>query len=300
MEAVGLPLVVGTDGSEFSLQAVDWAADEAARRRVPLRIVYASLWERYEGQVPSEEGTGPLEGWEADRILDTALERARARRPGLEVSGEVLPDDAADVLADEGRNASLLVVGSRGRGELAELLLGSVSLAVAARADCPVVVVRGPVPLPGRERPRQDRPLVVLGVDDAGENASAVAFAFEEAQLRGAELLALHAWRAPKVTPQSHPLIAGDAHAAPVHHAQETLADALARPGREHPRVTVRRAAVEGSAHKALLDASEGAEMVVVGTRRRLGHFGLQLGRTNHAVLHHAPCPVAVVPQVPR
>jgi nucleotide-binding universal stress UspA family protein len=134
-----LPLVVGVDGSDSSLQAVD----EAARDGLPLRLVYASLWERYEGGRPSFSTGRPAEEVMAEHIIACCTERARLRSREVKVSGEVLPDDAVSVLLREGPEALALVVGSRGRGELAGMLLGSVSLTVAARAVCPVIVVRG-------------------------------------------------------------------------------------------------------------------------------------------------------------
>ena len=136
-----LPLVVGVDGSDSSLQAVDWAVDEAARHGLPLRLIYGSLWERYEGSRPSTSTDRPAEEIMAEHIIASGAERARLRNPEVKVSGEVLPDDAVSALLREGHEASALVTGARGRSELAGLLLGSVSLTVAARAECPVAVI---------------------------------------------------------------------------------------------------------------------------------------------------------------
>lgn len=143
MRTVELPLVVGVDGSESSLRAVDWATDEAALRGVPLRLVYASLWERYEGAALAEGVGRPSEQVMADDIVEAAARRAHRRAPEVKVTTEVLPDDAASVLLNEAHTAAALVVGSRGRSGLAELLLGSVGLTVAGRAACPVIVLRG-------------------------------------------------------------------------------------------------------------------------------------------------------------
>lgn len=138
-----LPLVVGIDGSDSSLVALDWAVDEAARQGLPLRLVHASLWERYEGATLSTGLDRPSEQVMAENIVGTAVERARRRNPEVKVSTEVVPEEAVDALLHAGHNASALVTGSRGRGELKGLLLGSVGLAVAGRAHCPVIVVRG-------------------------------------------------------------------------------------------------------------------------------------------------------------
>lgn len=292
MVSVELPLVVGVDGSDASLEAVDWAVDEAARLGLPLRLVHASLWERYEGGLPSF-GTGrPAEEVMAEHIAASCAERARLRHPEVKVSSDVLPDDAVSALLHAAHQSSALVTGVRGRGKIAGMLLGSVSLTVAGRAMCPVVVVRG------GERNRQGSfGRVVVGIGDSIEGSAAVRFAFREAQARGCDLHPVRAWRRPAHEYVDHPLIADDAAGAEEERASALLTDVLRDAGRNHPQVEVRRQAVEGPAHKALLDASSDADLVVVGARRRHGHVGLQLGRVAHALLHHAECPVAVVPQ---
>jgi nucleotide-binding universal stress UspA family protein len=287
-----LPLVVGVDGSDSSLRAVDWAADEAARHGLPLRVVHASLWERYEGARPSF-GTGrPSEKIMAENIVASCAERARLRAPELKVSSEIQPEDAVSGLLHAGRASFALVTGSRGRGELAGMLLGSVGLGVAARAACPVVVVRG------EEQNRQgSHGRIVVGIGDAGESEAALRFALGEAGTRGCALDTVRAWRRPAHEHVDHPLIADDAVPSHEERASALLTDALDRVARDHPPVDVRRRVIEGPAHKTLLAASADADLVVVGALRRHGHFGLQLGGVAHTLLHHASCPVAVVPQ---
>ncbi|MEU0646992.1 universal stress protein [Streptomyces umbrinus] len=289
-----LPLVVGVDGSEPSLRAVDWAADEAALRGVPLRLVYASLWERYEGAALAEGLGRSSEQVLADNIVEAAAKRAHRREVDLKISTEVLPEEPVPALLREGHSASALVLGARGRSGIAELLLGSVSLAVAARADCPVIVLRGSHGIQADAGMRQP---VVVGVGEEAHTTEAVRFAFQEAKERRVALEAVRAWRCPSHESADHPLLAGE----PAHHheqrATETLEAALRDAVADHPSVELRRRVVEGTARAALLDASAGAGLLVVGARRRQGHFGLQLGRVAHAVLHHATCPVAVVPQ---
>ncbi|MDQ0958107.1 nucleotide-binding universal stress UspA family protein [Streptomyces sp. B4I13] len=285
-----LPLVVGVDGSEPSMRAVDWAADEAVLHGVSLRLVYASLWERYEGAALAEGLGRSSEQVLADNIVDAAAKRAHRRAPDLKISTAVLPDDAVSALLGESGRACALVIGARGRGNIAELLLGSVSLAVAARAHCPVIVLRGS----HDNRPYQR---IVLGVGEEPRNTAAVRFAFEEAAARYATLQAVRAWRRPAHKTSDHPLLAGE----PEHHheqrAAETLDAALSDAAADHPSVQVRRRTVEGPAHQVLLDASATADLLIVGAQRRHGHAGLQLGRIAHAVLHHSACPVVVVPQ---
>jgi nucleotide-binding universal stress UspA family protein len=286
-----LPLVVGVDGSEPSLRAVDWAADEAVLRGMPLRVVYASLWERYEGTALAGDLGKPSEQVMAEDIAEGAARRARTRHPELKVSAEVLPEDPEYALAREGEHACALVLGSRGRSGIAELLLGSVSLSVAAHATCPVIVLRGghdDQAAPGTHR------RIVLGIGAEPHESAAVRFAYEQAQRRGVPLEAVRAWRRPAHETTDHPLLAGEPARLREEKAAETLEAALA----DAPEgLELRRHTVEGHARRVLVNASHGADLLVVGARRNPGAFGLQLGRVAHAVLHHSACPVAVVPQ---
>jgi nucleotide-binding universal stress UspA family protein len=135
---------------------------------------------------------------------------------------------------------------------------------------------------------------IVLGVGEEPENSGAVRFAFEEARERRVPLEAVRAWRWPAHESTDHPLLSGEPAHLHEQQATETLEAAL----RDAPAgVELHRRIVEGPARKVLLDASADADLLVVGARRRHGHFGLQLGRVAHAVLHHSACPVAVVPQ---
>ncbi|MFF5787471.1 universal stress protein [Streptomyces sp. NPDC012693] len=286
------PLVVGVDGSDASLTALDWAVDEAVRHGLPLRIVHASLWERYEGAVPAWATDRPSGRVLAENIAGTAAERARRRAPDLPLTSDVLAEDASTGLLREGRGGSILVVGSRGRGEFVDLLLGSVSLVVAARAHCPVVVVRG-----DRHALEAGHGRVLLGVGEHDVDSPAVRFAFREAAVRDAELDVVRTWRRPAHEPVDHPLLSGDGRASLAERSSELLDRALEAAASEHPRVRLRRTTVEGPAHRVLTQRSAAADLLVVGARRRDGFVGLELGRVAHRALHHASCPVAVVPQ---
>ncbi|MYW16534.1 universal stress protein, partial [Streptomyces sp. SID2955] len=137
-----LPIVVGVDGSEPSLRAVEWAADEAALRGASLRLVHASLWERYEGASMADDLGAPSEEVMAQDIAETAEWRARRRQPGVKVTTEILPEEPEYSLIRESRSALLMVLGCRGRSGVTEALLGSVSVTVAGHAHCPVIVLR--------------------------------------------------------------------------------------------------------------------------------------------------------------
>ena len=287
-----LPLVVGVDGSDSSLMAIDWAVDEAARHGLPLRLVHASLWERYEGPTPSSGPERPFEKALADEIVECATERAHRRNPAVQVSVDILPEEAVSALLREGNNASAVVTGCRGRGELTGLLLGSVSLAVAARAHCPVIVVRGDqTALAGTH----DR--ILLGAGELDASSEAVRFAFREAEARKCILDVVRAWRCPAYETAD---LAVSAEEAARRHEQEASAhldDLLHTAMADHPGARVRPATAEGPPRTVLLKRSAAADLVVIGSRRRHGHAGLQFGRVSHTLLHHADCPVAVVPQ---
>ncbi|MGW2459798.1 universal stress protein [Streptomyces sp. NPDC001761] len=196
-----IPLAVGVDGSEASLEAVDWAAAEAARHGIPLHLLHAAAGEQ-----------------EASHVIGAAVARAQRCAPAVRLSSEVSHEDAATALVVKGRNAFALVLASRGVGGLAGMLLGSVSLAVTASADCPVVVVRG-----SPQHRAAQFGNVVVGIEDGEASGTAVDFALREADVRGCRLTAVHAWGAPSgacTTPQA-PSWLLEAHRRPpahVHH----------------------------------------------------------------------------------
>ncbi|MTE22124.1 universal stress protein [Streptomyces sp. TRM43335] len=275
-----LPLLVGVDGSEPGLLAVDWAVAAAVRHAVPLRLVHAAE-RRDEGDPDPEE------------LMAAAVERVRQNAPDLRPDTVILTGDPAETLVHAGRNALAVVVGSRGRGGITGLLLGSVGLSVAGRSDCPVVVVRGD----GTARAGGHR-RIVLGVGDRVEGgAPAARFAFRETAVRGCELHAVRTWRRPAHAAGSHPLIQGNLSGARRREALEYLDETLRDPAREYPGTDLRLHAPEGSARAVLLDESRRADLLVLGAHRRQNRPGLQLGMVAHAVLHHAESPVALVPE---
>ncbi|MFD5668223.1 universal stress protein [Streptomyces anthocyanicus] len=292
MGMMALPLVVGVDGSDGSLLAIDWAVDEAQRRGLPLRLVYASLWERYEGALPAMGRERPSEQVMAENIVGTAAERDRRYDPGLTVDTDTVPAEAVSALLAEGRHATAVVTGSRGRGELKGALLGSVSLAVASRADCPVVVVRGEKSALSGSHER-----VLLGAGDPDTSGAAVRFAFREADVRGCELDVVRAWRCPAYENTDEGAPSDDSEDQPERRASALIDTLVAEAAAEHPSVRLRKTTIEGPARKVLVHRTAAADLVVVGARHRSGHFGLQLGRVTHTLLQHAACPVAVVPQ---
>jgi nucleotide-binding universal stress UspA family protein len=269
-----MPLVVGVDGSETSLEAVDWAAAEAVLHDLPLHLLHAAAGHR-----------------EASDVIRTAVERASKAAPTVRLSSEVVHEDAISALVGKDRNVFALVLGSTGSGGFPELLLGSVGLAVAARARCPVVVVRG-----AAEHRDARFQSIVVGVEDEEGSDTAVQFAFRETRARRCRLVAVHAWNAQfgaSPRPEIPPWYALETHRRP---PAQVLDDALSGALERYRDTLVSRVVTDSPARQALLEATAEADLLVVGARRRQAIAGLQLGLINHALLHHAQCPVAVVP----
>jgi nucleotide-binding universal stress UspA family protein len=286
------PIVVGVDGSRASLRAVDWAADEAALRGAALRLVHASVWERYEGGLLAPDPDEPSERELIEDMVAVAERRARHRQPGVRVTTAVLPEEPEYTLVRESRTALAVVLGSRGRGATAEAMEGSVTAAVAGHAHCPVIVIPG-----GQDPPAHPRGWgrIVLGVGERPAGSAAVRFAVEEASVRGVPLDAVRAWRHPAPVTAARGPHALAAPAPAEQQAAELLEDAL----RDAPAdMKVDRRALEGHPRDVLTAVSRQADLLVVGARRHHGHFGPRLGRIAHGALHHAACPVAVVPEL--
>ncbi|MFF9403550.1 MULTISPECIES: universal stress protein [unclassified Streptomyces] len=290
-----LPLVSGVDGSQTSLRAVDWAVDEAALHGLPLRVVYASEEERRGDAAPALGLGRRSEQALADNIVDTAAERARRRHPDVDITAEVLPGDAVIALLREGQNAGALIVGERGHGGVTGLLLGSVSLAVAASHPCPVIVVRG-----DKAGIESTHGRILTGVKEAERGSAAVRFAFREAGARDCVLDAVHAWRCPPRNRADHPRTADEPHLYCKERAATLIDLAVADSVREHPTVRLHSAAIEGTAAKTLVQRSAAADLIIIGAHRRRGHLGPHLGRVARALLHQSDCPVAVIPLATR
>ncbi len=285
------PIVVGVDGSPSSLEAVSVAAREARLRGCALKVVHAFIWPAKHvppGPVPLGPAGGEVRN-AVGRLVAEAVERARSVAPDVEVGNAVVAGEALVVMEAQSRTASLVVVGSRGMGGFAGLLLGSMAVHLTTHGRCPVMVVRGE---PDRAGP------VLLGVDGSPAGEEAVEFAFEEAGLRGTEAVALHAWTpgSAAAAPPQDPSMPSCALEPGILAAQEPLlAEAVAGRRQRHPDVRVEYTVVRGDAREALIEASRNAGLIVVGSRGRGGFTGLLLGSVSQALLHHAHCPVVVV-----
>ncbi len=285
------PIVVGVDGSASALVAARWAAREAALRSVPLRLVTALGWAAV--QHLGDAGPGP--GYLYDVLREAARGRlavadAAAREAVADVSTEqeVRDGDPVPVLTEESTRTALLVVGDRGRGGFPGLVAGSTAVALAARASCPLVVVRGPVSavaLPGAAP-------VVIGVDSSPTSDAALAFAFAEASLRGAPLVAVHTWIDQALDPAMAPLLSWDAVET---EERRVLAARVAGWSANYPQLEVRCLINRDRPANTLVELSAGAQLVVVGTRGRKGLTATLLGSVSRALIQHAQCPIAVV-----
>ncbi|MEU7531454.1 universal stress protein [Saccharothrix sp. NPDC042600] len=280
------PIVVGVDGSASALSAVAWAAREAERHRVPLRLVHAYL-------VPTRGYPEiVLTGHEVRHAIEEQgrrwlAEAEAAAKAAADVPVEVSLEfaGAAGAMVWESERARLVVLGSRGLGGFSGLVVGSVAVALAAHGKCPVVVVRG--------EDREDGP-VVVGVDGSPASEEAVDFAFEAASSRNAPLKAVHVWSDFLVDGPYGSRLTVDWDQ--VEAAEErVLAERLAGHAEKYPDVVVERLVVRDRPVRALLAAAEGARLLVVGSRGHGGFTGMLLGSTSQALVHHATCPLAVV-----
>ncbi|MFC9504853.1 universal stress protein [Streptomyces sp. NPDC057002] len=295
-------ITVGLDGSPESRAAAEWAAREAAQRRLPLKLLH--VWE----PAPEPIEQAPQLGVETQRDWGEKIPRETAeglslRHPGVEVTSEHVTGHPGTVLSEAAEDAELLVLGSRGLGGIGGFLVGSVGLAVVARARRPVVLIRaGEQAADEHERDAAGIPSaatryrpVVLGVDTGHLDATVIDFAFDAAARRGTFLRAVHGWHLPLWFVYGG---AGDVYRYDhvVHSHAGALTDALRLWRDKYPSVEVVEVSRSGGAAAHLIEASRQASLVVVGRRVRRGPFGTHIGPVTHAVLHHASAPVAVVP----
>lgn len=275
-------VIVGVDGSAESSAALDWGAEEASRRGLPLQVLHATRLDRLVAAtvlVPDLEMDTP------DDITDAAVARVRDIHPELCVVGRATTGSAAHDLVEASERADTVVVGARGHGSVAGRL-GSVSLQVAMHSCAPVVVVHAPAPSSGP---------VVVGVEGSLPSRAALAYAFEQAEHRAVPLTVVTAWQlefidgAVVTTPGSSRWVAVERRLAAS--LEQVLSDLRAA----HPAVLVDVRIVHARPADAVVDAAADAGLVVVGARGRGGFRGLLLGSVSHEVLDRCTCPIAVV-----
>jgi nucleotide-binding universal stress UspA family protein len=283
-------VLVGVDGSESALRAVRWGAAEALRRQAPLRLVIAFGW-----PVQQVSGRPGGEGSYREALLTGAREQlveagrvAEREGAGIEIEREFIVGGAIEVLAAEAGRAQLLVIGDRGLTRLEGLLVGSVAIGLAAHASCPVVVVRG-----DEREPSETASLPVLvGVDGASISDAAIGFAFEAAAARKVSL-ALHTWSDMVYDPS---LLAVAINWDDVEaEERRVLSEQVGSWAAKFPDVPVELLVRRDQPAHSLLAQAVRAQLAVVGSHGHGQVMGMVLGSVSNALVHRAPCPVAVV-----
>ncbi|WP_406350186.1 universal stress protein [Streptomyces sp. NBC_00658] len=285
------PITVGVDGSDEGGAAAAWAGREAVRRGLPLRVVYA-----WHGQ-PHLLAGGPdreeQARW-AQELVEAAARTVTERHADLSVSAEVLEGGAVDSLVAAASDAETLVLGSRGHGAIVGFLIGSVGQQVIAEAARPVVLVRADDNAASEAAGRE---IVVGQQGGPDDSAAGLRFAFETAAARGASVRVVRAWSLPPLftySPGSLKLLDEAGGMEPFE--KKALTEAV-QPWREQfPEVPVTEYVEMGSAGQVLLSLAARAQLMVVQRRAERSAVGTRIGSVAHAVMHHAPCPVAVVP----
>jgi nucleotide-binding universal stress UspA family protein len=281
-------IVVGVDGSAASKVAVEWAARDAEMRNVPLTLVHvasglAGTWP----QTPPPIGLGEWQRRQGRQSIEDAItivDQTTAETGRLQVKTEMYYSATVPTLIDMSKDAEMVVLGRRGQGAFGSLL-GSVSTGLVRHAHCPVVVVHDEDPL----MPHPAQAPVLVGIDGSPVSELATAIAFDEASHRHVELIALHAWSDSSVSD-----FPGMDWSSLKSSADELLAERLARWQETYPDVKVHRQVVCDRPARQLIEHSESAQLVVVGSHGRGGFAGMLLGSVSAAVVQSARMPVIV------
>ena len=272
------PVIAGTDGSPESVRAVQWAAREALLRGTSLQLLAVpALPPRMTASPTGRETVAGTVEESTSEALAAAAQQAAQAAPGLAVETHLRAGSPAQELVEAGNDALMLVVGSRGSGGFSAMILGSVSRYVATHAVCPVVVVR--------EETTSQRREIVVGVHDPDQAGPALDFAFEEAALRKARLVAVHAWTWSVPRPREIPS-----------DEEGRLEGLLATRRDKHPEVEARAEVVHAHPGKVLAGASARADLGVLGRHLAGGPQARGVRSVTHPVLGHAHGPVASVP----
>ncbi|MEU8515067.1 universal stress protein [Kitasatospora sp. NPDC048722] len=282
-------ITVGLDGSPESLSAARWAAREAQLRGLPLRLLHLWVLPPMTAQrIPREDEQAVA----AERLLQDVETDLRAQYPDVLIRTQLLPTDAPAALLPAAHDAELLVLGSQGLGAVRGYLLGSLALHTVAQSERPVVLVRAYEQPVGTKTPDAQAGAIAVGVSLREGYDGALEFAFDAASRRATPLLAVHApGRHPSVITREHP---------PEETAQEADRQALAAallPWREsYPDVHVVEHVSHESAARAVVDIAVGATLLVVGRGGYRTGLAPRIGPVAHAAIHHAACPVTVIP----
>ena len=279
-------IVVGVDGSAASDAAVLWAARDAVLRNLPLTLVHMfKAFVPTFPQIPMPSGVAEWQEDDGRKVLEQAVKVAEDALPAgrkISITGEVKSSPPVPALVELSEDAEMIVVGCNGRGAVGRVLLGSVSSAVVRSAKCPVAVIRADASY----LPRSDRAPVLVGIDCSPASELALAIGLDEASFRGVELTALHAWSDAAVYQLPWVDWASE--------AERNLAEYLAGWQERYPDVKVNRVVTLDHPGRALIEESESAQLVVVGSHGRGGVTGMLLGSVSNAVVHSVHTPVIV------
>jgi nucleotide-binding universal stress UspA family protein len=286
MTTAELPVIAAVDGSSHSYEALDWAAREAVRRRLPLTIVHV--------RIPSRRTVQEAQQRQAEELLTESVRRVSLVAPDLHPSTLSPLDFPVAALTSLGDNASLLVLGSRGLGGFRSLLIGSNSLATASMATCPVVVIHSGRGDDDAVDTAETFPDIVAGVAADESSEEVLEFAFEAAAARpGARLRIVHGWTMFSSMLSGGPVFDRDAAAGA---AERTLSELTAGRREKYPQVELVLEPTHGSASRTLVTASATAALTVIGRRKGGEALGFGLSPVAQTTLTHALGPVAVVP----
>lgn len=283
-----LGIVVGVDGSAASRVAVDWAARDAAGRRVPLTLVHVLPGAAMQSwiQVPLPPAYLEDEQKAAKEVLTDAVGVATAAAGDdlFCINQKIVSGQAVPTLADLSKDADMIVVGSRGLGKWERRLLGSVSSGLVQHARCPVAVIHDEDPL----IPHPAAAPVVVGVDGSPASEHATAIAFDEASRRGVGLVAVHTWS------DAGYELPDDVWTEVQPEEDMLLAERLAGWQERYPDVAVRRVVRRDQPARRLLEEAAKAQLLVVGSHGRGGFAGMLLGSVGSQVVQSARMPVIV------
>jgi nucleotide-binding universal stress UspA family protein len=278
-------IVAGVDFSDNAARAAGWAAREAVDRALPLHLVYALDLPDAAGMLVEPSGYADVHRTDGEKLLGELCARLKARYPGLAVTTELSELGAAETLAVLSQDAEMIVTGTRGHGGFSGLLLGSVSLKLAAHAYCPTVVVRG-------EEPGEPLDEIVLGLEP-GQDQAPIRFAFQTAATLGARVRVVRS-RQPNYGYSGY-YFAVDTVTAESDEAPD-MAELLKSAREDYPDVEVSMTVVRGNPVPALIEAARGSRLLVIGAHRHRSPLSVGAGYVVQGLLAHSAAPVAVVP----
>lgn len=286
-------VVVGVDGTTHDEEPLRAAVDHARRHHRPLHVLHATAV----GIVP----------WTPERLAKQreltagCVDRVRSLAPELEAGSSTVVDDQSAALVAASRTASVLVMGTGRLGRVGAVVMGATTGKVASHAHCPVMVVPDGWPPADAGGDAGQQPAVLVGVDDEEHSRPALEWAFAEASARRAPLVALHAWWWEEAGPLATGISVADDELEVEAQAQQVMmSEMLAGLREKYPDVEARTDFVRGETTAVLEEASNDAQLLVVGSRGRGGFTGLLLGSVSARAIHHSRCPVVVVPSTSR